>query len=676
METPGVTESLSFEERLAAKKAKLAAEGRLTPPTLPTPPSLPTLPTAPSVTFMSPKRDETLDRVVDELDIISAYNQYAGKGMVDPGGRTESIKVRCPNPSHPDNDPSAWINTDKQTWYCGSCAEGGDKFDIAAWYFGMPVPGYKDGRNFHELRERIAASRGYTVTRAAGVTTVVESSTVQGGGYNAPAPVRQDAVTDPTVGPDGAHIEVGPPVAPFVDAPAASVTDLADHRAAPLELVDEIELDWKPLAPVGTFLDIYMKQVIIDDVPEEYHFWNGLLAIAAALGRDATLADLRPVYGNLFICILGRTGAGKSKAKYLLDLLLHEALPYSITDPFSKGILRANAPASAEALIWMFQKKIKDPSTGKEDNYPVRGIVDYNELSSLVGRTQRSGNVLTPTLMQFYDMEPTVSTTSRTHGTELAIEPYACAVTTSQPKSLKGLLTTGDAASGALNRWFFAVGKSKPRIAVGGTMPDIKPAVKPLQAIQGWASVVKQISWSQEALDEFELFFRRTIEPTMKRDETDLLSRLDLLCKKLILLFTANMQHRQVQIEAVKQMEHMFDYILQCYGVPGAQVGSTLQEEIRTDILKSIVSFQTRKGMGPTARDINQLIKQKKHPLDLFNKTLKHMVEIEEISSATVAPVGGRGRFATRYTVESIEDAKLLLKVLNGELRREKEAAK
>ena len=627
---------------------------------------------------MAPKKDVALDSVIDGLDIIAAYNQYAGKGMVDPGGRTESIKVRCPNPSHPDHNPSAWINTEKQVFTCATCG-GGDKFDIAAWYFGMPVPGYKQGRSFHELRERIAASRGYTVARAAGVTTVTAApEPARAPDPQLPEAVREDSApaADPTVGPDGAHIEVGPPVAPFVAAPLAAVTDIADHRAAPLELVDEIELDWKPLTPPGTFLDIYMRQVVVDDVPEEYHFWNGLLAIAAALGRDATLQDLRPVYGNLFVCILGRTGAGKSKAKYLLDLLLHEALPYSITDPFSKGVLRANAPASAEALIWMFQKKIKDPSTGKEDNFPVRGIVDYNELSSLVGRTQRSGNVLTPTLMQFYDMEPTVSTTSRTHGTELAVEPYACAVTTSQPKSLKGLLTTGDAASGALNRWFFAVGKSKPRIAVGGSMPDIKPAVKPLKDIQGWATAVKQITWSQEALDEFEMFFRRTIEPTMKRDETDLLSRLDLLCKKLILLFTANMQHRQVQLESIKQMEHMFDYILQCYGVPGAQVGSTLQEEIRTDILKSIVSFQSRKGIGPSARDINQLIKQKKHPLDMFNKTLKHMVEIEEINGETVAPVGGRGRFTTRYSVEDLEGAKLLLKVLSGELRREKEAAK
>lgn len=624
---------------------------------------------------MTPKRDTTLDSVIDGLDIIGAYNQYANKGIVDPGGRVESIKVRCPNPGHPDHNPSAWINTEKQVFTCATCG-GGDKFDIAAWHFGMPVPGYKSGRSFHELRERIAASRGYTVARSAGVTTVTESVDAHVLDTQGATEGRVEPVSDPSVGPDGAHIELGPPVATFVDAPLAAVTDIADHRAAPLELVDEIALDWKFLTPPGTFLDIYMRQTIIDDVPEEYHFWNGLLAIAAALGRDATLQDLRPVYGNLFVCILGRTGAGKSKAKYLLDLLLHEALPYSITDPFSKGVLRANAPASAEALIWMFQKKIKDPSTGKEDNFPVRGIVDYNELSSLVGRTQRSGNVLTPTLMQFYDMEPTVSTTSRTHGTELAVEPYACAVTTSQPKSLKGLLTTGDAASGALNRWFFAVGKSKPRIAVGGAMPDIKPAVKPLKDIQGWASMVKQISWSQEALDEFELFFRRTIEPTMKRDETDLLSRLDLLCKKLILLFTANMQHRTVQIEAIKQMEHMFDYILACYGVPGAQVGSTLQEEIRTDILKSVVNFQSKKGYGPTGRDINQLIKHKKHPLDVFNRTLKHMVEIEEISGETVYSPTGKGRPALRYTVDDIEGAKLLLKVLNGELRREKEASK
>src|SRR3546814_6014676 len=73
-----------------------------------------------------------------------------------------------------------------------------------------------------------------------------------------------------------------------------------------------------------------MDATVKDDVPEEYHFWNGLLGLGFALGRDVSLMDFQPVYGNLFVCTLGRTGSGKSRAKGHLDRLLSTALPHEI----------------------------------------------------------------------------------------------------------------------------------------------------------------------------------------------------------------------------------------------------------------------------------------------------------------------------------------------------------
>jgi len=400
-----------------------------------------------------------------------------------------------------------------------------------------------------------------------------------------------------------------------------------------------------------------MAQTTVDDVPEEYHFWNGLLAISMTLGRDVTLKDFRPVYGNLFVCILGRTGSGKSKAKYYLDQLLEATMPYKATDPASKGVLRMSGLASAEALIWMFKKEIEDPTAPKGSKpalFPVRGIVDYNELSSMVGRTQRAGNVLVPTLMQFYDMEKNVETVSRTHGIEKAVEPYACAITTSQPKALRGLLTVGDAASGFLNRWFFAAGKEKKRSAIGGAVVDIYPAVKPLTEIQGWASMMGAMDWSQEANDRFTAFFHEELQPTMRADDTDLLNRLDLLCKKLILLLTANMKSTVVPVEAVDQMMKIYPYILECYGIPGAHVGSTLQNEIRDAVIRVVVEHQTKTGKGATNRDINRRLARRKYPLDLYNRTLKYMVEIEEI--LVMPDATGAGRPTTRYGVADVNE--------------------
>lgn len=588
----------------------------------------------------SPERsenDQLIDQAIDSLDVIDAYNRFAGKGTVPPTPKTEGIKVRCPNPAHPDRDPSAWINTEKQTWYCGGCEEGGDKYDIAAWHFGLPVPGYKTGKAFHDLRRKIAESQGYVFQpNVTGKATVIP-----------PAP------PEPT-GPDGAtHTSPAPEVTEPAEPIAIPAGDLEDPGA-----LSEIELDWKRVVPAGTFLDTWMRQTTIDDVPEEYHFWNGMLAIASAIGREATLLDFRPVYGNLFICFLGRTGSGKSKATYLLDQLLDRALPYDHSDAFSSGILRVKSPASAEALIWSFKKELEDPSTPKKTNlYPVKGLVDFNELSSLVGRANRMGNVLVPTLMQFYDMEGTVETVSRTHGTEKAVDPFACAVTTSQPKALRGLLSASDAASGFLNRWFFAAGKSKPRFAVGGRSVDVEPAVEPLKQVQRWAVTAGELSWSQEALDLFTSFFHREIEPIKDKDETDLLNRLDLFMKKLILLFSANLMTDRVEVEAVEQAIRMLSYILACYSIPGAVVGSTLQQDVRESIMYIVTDHQSKTGNGASNRDIQQRIKSKKYPLDLYKRTLQYMVEIEELVLMPTPP-GARGRPTTRYGVPSVEDAK------------------
>lgn len=599
---------------------------------------------------MAPKRTETdkaIDRMLDGLDIISAYNRYAHKGTVDPKGKTEGIMCSCPNPNHPDRNPSAWINLDKQTWFCGGCNEGGDKYDIAAWHFGLPVPGYKDGRNFHDLRKRIAEDHGFTFQRTiAGEIAIPPSAPV---GPPSPSVVGSDSAdfTDE----DGRVLHLVKDSAPITapDDGMADVTELPGDVGG-LE-VEDIELEWKSIVPAGTFLDAWMKQTTIDDVPEEYHFWNGLLAISMTLGRDVTLRDFRPVYGNLFVCILGRSGSGKSKSKYYLDQLIDAAIPYSARDPHSKGALRISGVASAEALIWMFQKKVDDPTAPAgtpPKSYPVRGIIDYNELASMVGRGQRAGNVLIPTMMQFFDVEDTIETISRTHGREKAEMPFASAITTSQPKSLRNLLTSQDAASGFLNRWFFAGGKEKTRSAIGGVVVDVMPAVKPLSDIAGWAATAGSLSWSQGASDTFTKFFHDTLQPIMRADDSDLLSRLDLLCKKLVLLFTANMKADQVPVEAVDQMMKMLPYVLECYGVPGAHVGNSMQSELRTNILKVIVDHQTKTGKGPTARDISRRLSRRNYPLDLFNRTLKYMMEIEEI---IVLPHEGPGRPTTRYSV-------------------------
>lgn len=569
-------------------------------------------------TSVPPGSDPELDRVIIGIGILDAYRKWCGKSSPDSSSkRKEGIKVSCPKPNHPDRDPSAWLNTDKEVWFCGSCQEGGDSYDIAAFHFGYPVPEYKNGATFHELRRKMAESFGYKFIQAPGM----------------PKPVMVAPDTDPQA------------------APAAQPQPMA--QVIPIQMdddepkLDEVALDWQNIVEPGTFLDVYMQQCMKDDSPDAYHFWNAMLALGFAVGRDVTLYDKKPVLGNLFLCLLGPTGDGKSTSFWYLQQLLWKALPHKWDDPNSKGAAFISEPASAEHLVASFMKPVYDPNNPKSIAFyaPVRGLVEFPELSSLVGRASRKGNVLKPTLMQFYDGAPLISTGSVTTGVKKAENSFGSCFTTTQPKALKDLLRESDAHSGFLNRWVFATGTAKKRVAVGGDMIDVDPAIEPLKGVQGWSGFGKQVQWSDTAIDMFSDFFHGILYPAQKADETGLLTRMDLLAKKLILLLSANQHDDVVSVKTVDRVASMFSYLTAAYGIPAAHIGSTISSEVRDELLRHITRFTKSKG-GISLRDLNKAIKRKNYPLDLVSKTLKYLVELQVIE---VAATQGVGRPTVKY---------------------------
>lgn len=611
MSDPNLTK---FQQKLAERRAKDEAEARANAK----PEHEADL--VPDEEYTLSDADKEMDRVIESIDILDAYGRWCGKMVpVVKGNQRESIMISCPTPTHKDSDPSAWINLDKQTWFCGGCQIGGDLHDIAAYHFNFPVPGYKDGAQFHELRQKMAEDFGFKIVKLpGGVAQVIAPE---------PESEEESELRDPTV-----------------------VVDLYDNSDMDFILPT---LDWRPIVPENTFLDAYMKATILDDVPEEYHFFHGLLALGFALGRDVRLHDLVPVFGNLFICTLGRSGAGKSKARYHLDTLLNTALPHDWTDPNSKGVRKISSPGSAEVLIHNFQKPVEDPSNPKKVAYyaPVRGMIDFNELSSLIGRTSRQGSVLTPTLMQFYDMEPNVATSSLTHGAKEAAFPFASALTTTQPKALRTLVSKADDVSGFLNRWLFVPGTEKKKFAIGGVRVDVGPAVKPLQDVLGWAgsfSTDEYVEWTDPAAKLFTEFFHDKIEPDKKKAQSDLITRIDLLMKKMILLFSANQHHRLVSEESVMSAIHCYQYVLESYAIPEGQIGNTLTNEVTEAVLHQVRRITEANHRGATLNEIAKALKHRKYPMDLLLKTTDALVKLDFVK--IVASKSGQvGRPTTRY---------------------------
>lgn len=602
-----------------------------------------------SVAYEVSAADEAIDHLLEGLTIIDSYNKWCGKSIPQIMGRTEGIKVSCPNPAHPDKNPSAWLNTKKGVWNCGSCEIGGDQYDIAAYHFGFPVPGYKT-TNFRELRTKMAESLGYRVESAPGISYLVQDEDTESpaGDTQDEEPVTETGDASSEADNSGQQADEAQPTGPESgksDAgPIASVIQLYGDEDTDDE-IDLPELPWRPLVQEGTFLYEWMKATEIDDIPDEYYFWNGMLALGLAIGRDTTLYDRRPVFGNLFVCIVGPTGSGKSQAEGHLNELLRIALPYDHADPFSKGIQMIASPASGESIVWSFQKDIVDPSTAKTLSVgDVRGLISYNELSGLTGRATRAGNTIKSTLMELYDCSGVVSTRSRVHGTTSAKNPFASLLTTTQPKSMGHLLTGSDIDAGFVNRFLFVSGKPKRRMAIGGEQILVTASVKPIQEVRAWSGKTKQVQWSKLAADSYTDLYHRFIEPAKKKSST--LSRLDLLVKKLLLLLTVNELSPEVELHNVDRVKMMMDYLVRCYGVTADQIGNDQAWEIRTEIIRHLAAHSTKGGL--TLRGLNDRLKRKKFPTRLVRQTIDDLTTLQIIAATATK---GVGRPTVKYSV-------------------------
>lgn len=541
---------------------------------------------------------QDIDDLIRRITIVEAYERWIHKSKVTiRPGQTESIMIRCPNPDHIDNKPDAWLNTSKNLWSCGPCNfDGGDVLDLAAIHFGFKRPEYKVGRNFHELRRAVARDYGYTVQ-------TFTDTAIPDNIYKAEA---TEAPSEPV-----ATVTPIRPIQEVVSEDEAEKDKLDDWLDDIASIVFPT-LDWKVIVTENTFLDAYMQACIVDDAAEEYHFWNGLLAIGLAVGRDVTLFDLTAVYANLMLCVLGRTGDRKTRAMSHLLKLIRTALPFDYSTGLSTGVKVVQGAASGEHLIYEFIQEVTDPLRPKVkmQGEATRGLALYSELSDLIGRSARQGSVIKGTLMEFADASPEVTTGSRTSGTLRAVLPFMSAATTTQPESLKDLVSQGDAASGFLNRWIFASGKAKTKIAIGGARVDVTPAVLPLQIIH--TQFRREIQWSQQANGLFTEHFHRSIEPNKR--ENPILGRLDLLEKKLVLLLSINENLNEVTEEIVQKVISMHTYLLAAYGLTAENmVYESDNNKIYNDILRQIQRLTPKDKWGPTAKNIRDRLIHKKY---------------------------------------------------------------
>lgn len=598
---------------------------------------------------ISPEQ-QALDGFIQLIKITDAYNRWSNKGFVDARGRKDSIKVRCPNPAHPDNHPSAWLNTEKNVYHCGSCSMGGDIWDIAAWHFGYPVPGYKnDPVTFRALREKIGEDFGIFIEKGiAGDYHVVQSASFTASTESAVhGPVDEEVHANEAGGPQPSQSVGSLGYLPSGSEESERTRDeqLAASRKHP-------SIDWRNLVPANTFLHAYLEATTVDDVPEEFHFWNGLLGLGMAVGGMRTLEDSPPVSANLFVCFVGGTGTGKSKGKRHLAVLLDQALPYYPDDQPPFGSQYLNGIQSGEVLIRQFQHPMIDPGTNKVIGFwpGVRVIADFEELSTLVGKSSRQGSTLKSVLMDMYDAPIRLSSTSMSHGNIVADRPFGSAVTTTQYDSIRNLITRADDSSGFANRWTFATGVPKKQFSVNRVRVDLTRAAGILSGVNVRARAPGNIAWDPQGEKAWDEFFHGELHQARITSDMSIVQRLDLMLKKLFLLFAVNENSDLVTESIVTRVISIFPHLMETYGVVESKISAT-EEGDDADRMLRHVDRLTNNKRGPTSRELYNVMKSKSNSVTKVRKLLENLVVLGLITELTVPPGPAGGRPTKCYVV-------------------------
>lgn len=587
----------------------------------------------------SPER-VAIDTLIGGIDIVEAYNRWARKGKCDPKGRTESILVSCPNPAHPDRNPSAWITLNKGDGGVGNCAicGGFDKYDIAAWAHGYDVPSYRTA-SFREVIYRMAEDLGYTVM-VQGKDEWAEKKTA-----SAPTP-SAETVAEPAS--STASITSANPAS----TPATAATA---HDPDPVIDVDFPEppetFDWRELPTLGelSFLHDWMELTSQSYEPDEFYLWLGLAALSMAVGNDVVLKDDPDVRANLLICLVGSTGTGKSIAIRRVEYLIREAFPFD--NDTGGGVKMIASPGSGEAMIDNFNHLIDDPAgSDRKIPAPIKGFYRENELSTFVKKASRSGSTIREVIMDMFDSAYPVGVASRAAGMVTARDHYLSVVSSTQPDALGGLLTHADMASGFLNRWMYAYGKPKRRPAITTRRIDVDPLVEPLRSIRAWATRKRVVDWHDLAAKvAFEEFFDARIRPMVEVEENEqpMVARLPLLAKKLVLLFAINRKRTTIITDDVRSVEMMWDYILSSYGIVSDRVSVNDESDCADKIRMYLKSHPDG---AYTIRDIRKNSGAKKYAKNgsLVVKAIATLIasgEIEEVPR----PKNVAGQPGTKY---------------------------
>lgn len=560
-----------------------------------------------------------LEMILDQ-GIIHAYQKWCGKSEVTETARTESIMVSCPFPSHPDKIPSAWLNSEKNVWYCGACDVGGDIMDLGAIHFDLSIPGYKEGKSFPRLIEMMLVSMGVDI----------DAMRTEMGKQRLLAIERVDG---------------------SVDHPKGPVVTVADPDKG--AVFPTTPLDWESMLVDKTFLKSWMDAARGVSVPNEYLFFLGLQMVSLGVGRRVHLTTTSPVYSNVMIALMGGTAIGKSRAIRIAEKVVREALPHDDTDVSSLGVKHVGRPASGESLVdafsWLPLSAPKELS--------VNGWIQIDEMAELMKAAGRRGSTIREFLLQMYDGKPEIESSPRSTGRVVARDPHLNMVLGAQPEAMQHILSDNDTVSGFANRFMYVHGTRKPRQPwTEVVQPDLTGLDVQLNTLKNW-SVTKSLKpeggdmmldpMAEVLMDETLVWIDKTV-----REAGEVFSRLELHLYKFIILLCANEQTDIVGVDHIKKARLLVEFLLPTTTKVADAVSEQGDVDRHMDRIEEILKwYKPDKDKDPSGADMRaQFSKRMKGQRSTFEKALKIMISAGEVEEAPITPENlAKGNRTIRY---------------------------
>ncbi len=631
-----------FQVSALHRAAKEEAEDRANraPSSPPAPEAaLPPVPEELLVDVPEPVYDSPLPDLAGEikqrLGIIAAVRKWGKPQDRIRDTRTEGIKVRCPFPSHNDENPSAWVNTDKNVWNCGKCNIGGDVIDFYAARKGRSVPGFHTDGSFHELVNEMGGELGLSVVKRGNAWELEE----EGKEWPSPLPDRPEAVEEPEPRDVPAEADPSKPDDPQPEPPVSPVVPPSPEAAEPVtisegqmlagatmprdedETFDGFELDkpipelnWRelPINP-GSFLGEWMQyhEEYLPWTPPEYALFCGIQAVGLATGHSVTSFTGATLSGSLMIALIGPSGYGKSTVVSTLRKMLNRVGIVKFDKENGTGVKVIPSPGSAEALVHSIRTEVMDPVNPEQKmEVGVTAWLHEDELATIVEKSRRrGGGAMKTRIIQLYDFvkskpekETVIEDFSLSGGTRALHDSFFSAVFTTQTDAIRNLMDRVDLISGFLNRMIPVMGvqRERRRIAdavVPPAVPDFDLAYETLW--RRCRDKVKVIPFTRDALFVVDSHpFLETAEKLATRDS--LYSRVNHMTMKIAFLLAVNNNELEVGSAYVNAAcEVGSSYLMACFGQLRTAVIATETDEAAERIHRFVKNFHDRHGLWP-----------------------------------------------------------------------------